>query len=53
MDLLSEIPRYELAYRLLVLHDLLLDHRLFLDGQISDLNLGKALVVGALGETST
>jgi len=50
VEFLPQVPLYEFPDGLLVLHDLLTDQGFLLDGQISDLNLGKALVVGALGE---
>ena len=53
MELLPQVPLYEFPDGLLVLHDLLSDQWFLLDGEISVLNRGKALVGGALGETST
>ena len=53
MEFLPQVSLYEFPDGLLVLHDLLTNQGFLLDGKISVLNRGKALVGGALGETST
>ena len=53
VEFLPQVPLYEFPDGLLVLHDLLTNQGFLLDGKISVLNRGKALVGGALGEAST